>query len=174
MNLSFLGLPLFAGKNHFLGAEPIWAERVEIYDESGVHPQTANDYDESELVIEPKTGASFTATLYLQTSMLLKQDLLFPREETLLPIFTLYRSGNLTEKACDDLLGDLRIALGLPRQLAIASAVGIFLMGLCICCCLKTKKQREVPDSLLESSNDLSETAGEAGEGSIQVEKAET
>lgn len=28
MNLSFLGLPLFASKNHFLGAEEKWANLV--------------------------------------------------------------------------------------------------------------------------------------------------
>lgn len=35
MNLSFLGLPLFASKNHFLDTDEKWLERVEMYDEKG-------------------------------------------------------------------------------------------------------------------------------------------
>lgn len=42
MNLSFLGLPLFASKNHFLGASEEWANLVEVFDESQTYPQFAN------------------------------------------------------------------------------------------------------------------------------------
>jgi len=68
-----------------------------MYDESGKYIQKASHYDDTELVIEPKTGASFTATIYLQNSIYLDQDILFPREPHMLPVFTIYRSGNLTE-----------------------------------------------------------------------------
>jgi len=45
MNLSFLGLPLFASKNHFLGTDQYWLDKVEMYDESGLNRQLPNSYD---------------------------------------------------------------------------------------------------------------------------------
>jgi hypothetical protein len=42
MNLSFLGLPLFASQNHFLGTDSFWLDRIEIYDESGQNKQLPN------------------------------------------------------------------------------------------------------------------------------------
>jgi hypothetical protein len=51
MNLSFMGLPVFASKNHFLDAKDNWAELVDFYDRSGAHQQKANEYDETEVVI---------------------------------------------------------------------------------------------------------------------------
>jgi hypothetical protein len=47
MNLTFFGLPAMVGKNHFLGADPSWAQKVDIFDESGIYPQTANQWDDS-------------------------------------------------------------------------------------------------------------------------------
>ena len=32
MNLSFMGLPLFASKSHFLDTDPKWNTLVEMYD----------------------------------------------------------------------------------------------------------------------------------------------
>lgn len=77
MNLSFLGLPLFASKNHLLGTESKWADLIEVYDESQTHPQFANEFDETYVIMEPKSGATFSATLYLQTNLYLKKDILF-------------------------------------------------------------------------------------------------
>lgn len=51
MNLSFLGLPLFASQSHFLEADPYWLERMEMYDESGQNKQLPNDYDQCYITI---------------------------------------------------------------------------------------------------------------------------
>lgn len=45
MNLSFLGPPLFASKNHFLGTGQKWANKIQFYDESGKYPQYQSQYD---------------------------------------------------------------------------------------------------------------------------------
>jgi len=71
LNISFLGLPMFASKNHWYGADDYWMQQVDIYDESGTHKQVANSYDEVVLVLEPKSGATFEATLFLQSSVYL-------------------------------------------------------------------------------------------------------
>lgn len=156
MNLSFLGLPLFASKNHFLGAEPHWADLVETYDESGAHRQSANDYDETEVIMEPNSGATFVATLYLQTSVLLPQDALFTQPPRMLPVFTLYRSGNMTELVANDLLGDLKTALQAPKKLVLLSLFGVAFTGFLLACCgMRRAKRGEVSGSLLESSNEV-------------------
>lgn len=150
MNLSFLGLPLFASKNHFLGAEQYWADLVETYDETGAHPQQANDYDETEVIMEPNSGATFVATLYLQTNVLLPQDVLFKQQARMLPVFTLYRSGNMTEVVANDLLGDLKTALLAPKKLVLLSLFGIALTAfLLVCCMMRSSKREAVSGSLL-------------------------
>jgi hypothetical protein len=72
MNLSFMGLPLFASKNHLLGTDPKWNALLEVYDESGKNQQLPSVYDDTEIIMEPKSGATFTATIYLQTNVYLQ------------------------------------------------------------------------------------------------------
>lgn len=43
----------------------------------------------------------------------------------MLPVFTVYRSANLTEETANDLLGVLKIAIVLPRRMIIGSIIGI-------------------------------------------------
>jgi hypothetical protein len=59
INMSFLGLPVLTSKNHFRGADPIWQDRALIFDESGENRQMDNEWDESFLLMEPKSGATF-------------------------------------------------------------------------------------------------------------------
>jgi len=53
----------------------------------------------------------------------------------MLPVFTLYRSGNLTESAANDVLADLKTALTVPTKMALACFIGcIFsIFGVCAC-----------------------------------------
>ena len=95
--MSFLGLPIYGSQNHLLGAEDFWQDRIMVYDESGTNRQLPSQYDESFVTLEPKSGATFEALLYLQSSIYLQPDLLFPVERVMLPAFTVYRSANLTE-----------------------------------------------------------------------------
>ena len=67
-----------------------------------------------------------TGTTYLQTNMYFQKDPLF-REEVMLPLFTVYRSGNMSEEAANDLLGQLKIGQKLPIILGIVSVFGIVL-----------------------------------------------
>lgn len=53
----------------------------------------------------------------------------------MLPVFTLYRSGNLTESAANDLLGDLKIALAVPSKMTLFCIVGVIFCILGVCAC---------------------------------------
>ena len=39
LNIYFLGLPMFASKNHWYGADDYWSKQVDIYDESSTYKQ---------------------------------------------------------------------------------------------------------------------------------------
>jgi hypothetical protein len=52
-------------------------------------------------------------------------------------------------------LGDLKIALALPKILLIVSGVGILAMIVCILYLKKGKKERIVNESLLESTTSI-------------------
>lgn len=68
----------------------------------------------------------------------------------MLPVFTLNRSGNMTELAANDLLGDLKIALQAPKKLVLLSLFGIaFTAFLLACCGMKSQKRGEMSGSLL-------------------------
>jgi hypothetical protein len=92
-----MGAPLFISGNHFLrtDAEDAWREKMNIFDESGTYPQFASEYDRSELVVEANTGVLMTGTTYLQTNLYLQKDLIFDGV-MMLPVFTVYRSGNMS------------------------------------------------------------------------------
>lgn len=93
---------MFISKNHFLDAPSNWSELIDIYDENRTFVQNASVYDDTYILLEPTTGTSFTATIYLQSNYELKQDELFSRSGLMmLPIFTVWRSGNMSEHAID-------------------------------------------------------------------------
>jgi hypothetical protein len=72
----------------------------------------------------------------------------------MLPVFTLYRSGNMTEDSANDLLGDLKIALQAPRKLVLLSLFGIiFTIFLMIACSMRSKSS-EHSSSLLSSTHE--------------------
>lgn len=136
-------MPAVVSKNHFFDSDPKWLDKVEMYDELGENKQSPSYYDDSYLIIEPKTGVTFSATLYLQNSVHMRPDeVLFPQlESTMLPVMTLFRSANMTQDAADDLLGDLKVALAAPRKILIFSLSGLFFTLCGLCCCLFSQKK---------------------------------
>lgn len=66
--------PFFVSKNHFYDCPKNWSQLVDIYDESGRNKIEASFWDDTYLHIEPITGISFAATIYLQTNYLYEQD----------------------------------------------------------------------------------------------------
>lgn len=129
INMSFTGVPLFISKNHFLDADPAWENMVDIRSENG-YKQLSNPWDDTYLIVEPNTGASFTAVVYLQTNVLTSQDILFVREPIMIPVFSLYRSGNITESSAKDLFGDLQFALAAKRKLLLIGLFGLALTAM--------------------------------------------
>ena len=163
MNLSFQGFPCFIGKNHFLDAPKNWSELVGIYDESGKHKMEANEWDDSYIYLEPYSGASFTATIFLQSNYHYVPDLLFPetevgnKTERMLPMFSVYRSGNMSAEVVDEYFGDLRTAISSKRVFVI---LGFIILGvLCLLFCLLKRSQnlKNVKKQSLLESEALSE-----------------
>jgi|JI9StandDraft_1071089.scaffolds.fasta_scaffold548115_1 hypothetical protein len=93
--------------------------------------------------MEPKSGATFTATVFLQNNFhLIPDDILFPQlESAMLPIMAVYRSANLTQEAVDDVLGDLKTALEAPRKILIFSLSGLLVSISATICCLYRNKE---------------------------------
>jgi hypothetical protein len=87
----------------------------------------------------------------------MQPDVLFPYQPAMMPVFTLFRSANLSENSANDILGDLKTALGAPRKLLIASIVGVVVMGLCIACCIMRQRKKKSAESLLESTENALE-----------------
>ena len=155
-NLSFMGPPVFAGRNHFLGTEDGWEDMVEFYDETGTDLQEPNQYDETVMLMEPRSGAVFEATIYLQSSLYFKGgDVLFKNKPMMLPFMTVHRSGNATQDTVDDLFAPLKFALALPRKMVLISVVGMLMCLTGVCICRLASKKRVVKESLLESGHEL-------------------
>jgi hypothetical protein len=80
--------------------------------------------------------------------------MMFPVQEAMLPIFSLYRSANLTEEAAQRLLGDLKTALAAPRKIMLLSVTLLVAVLTCTCCCaVRDSKKKAVIPSLLESTD---------------------
>lgn len=73
---------------------------IGMYDEQQKYEFQPNIWDDTYIHIEPNTGTTFCATIYLQTNYYLEQDDLFWKNQTfMLPIFSIWRSGNISEHA---------------------------------------------------------------------------
>ena len=103
--------------------------------------------------MEPKSGATFEATCFLQSNFQFKGDMLFNISETMFPVVSVYRGANLTEDKAGDLLGPLKIAIKAPRYLTIFSVALLLLSISWTCCCIMRRKKQEVSPSLLESTD---------------------
>lgn len=71
----------------------------------------------------------------------------------MLPVFTLYRSGNLTEEKANELLGDLKTALAAPKKLIMLSIFGLICTACCVLGCSMKSKRMEMKESLMSSTN---------------------
>lgn len=71
LNISSInGAPLFVSKNHFLDCPKNWSQLIDMYDEKQTFIYEASIWDDTLIQIEPYTGTSFGATIYLQTNYL--------------------------------------------------------------------------------------------------------
>lgn len=131
--MSFAGAPIFVGKNHMYGADEKWAGLVEVVNEQNI-TQEGSVWDDTMLLVEPTSGAAFTAAIFLQTNCYVTPDLLFPGEERMLPVFSLYRSGNISQEKAEELFGDLKTAIAAPRIMMLLGL--IWLLGTVICLCV--------------------------------------
>lgn len=127
---SVAGAPLFISKNHFLDCPKNWSQFIDVYDEQQTFIYEASIYDDTYLQLEPNTGTSFGATIYLQTSYNFQMDELFERNQTLmLPVFSIWRAGNISDGAVEEYFGPLKIGFTIKR---LTLPIGLTLSGLCL------------------------------------------
>ena len=71
---------------------------------------------------------SFQSTLYLQANYLYEPDDLYTYNQTsFLPVFSIYRAGNLTEEQANNLFGEMKVAFvfqGVMFYVGIFVAIG--------------------------------------------------
>lgn len=73
----------------------------------------------------------------------------------MLPVFTIYRSGNMTQEIADKVLGDLKVALAAPTKLILLSVFGIIFTIFCmIASRLKQRRADAGSSSLISSTNE--------------------
>jgi hypothetical protein len=75
----------------------------------------------------------------------------------MMPVMTIYRSGNVTAEAADELLGDLRTALGAPTKLILFCVFGIVFTVFATVFCTMKRKRVEMSSSLLSSTHEEKE-----------------
>jgi hypothetical protein len=63
----------------------------------------------------------------MMTNLLTTKDELFDRDVRMMPIFTLHRTGNISDADADKLLSKLRKAIALPKIGIIIGSVGLAL-----------------------------------------------
>ena len=143
---------MFISKNHFYDCPKNWSSFIDVYDEHQTFIYEASKYDDTYLHIEPITGTTFCALVYLQTSYQFQMDELFERNQTMmLPISTIWSSGNITESAVEKYFGSLKIILkikGLTLPIGLALAGLSLLIGLGVYLRMRKLKKQEgaVPD----------------------------
>jgi hypothetical protein len=70
----------------------------------------------------------------------------------MLPVFTIYRSGNMTQEIADKVLGDLKVALAAPTKLILLSVFGIIFTVFCLIACRLKQRRADAGSSSLISS----------------------
>ncbi|EAR89297.2 CD36 family protein (macronuclear) [Tetrahymena thermophila SB210] len=116
---SILQAPVFNTKTHMYQMQPNMSERIVLYNKDG-NLQYPNEWDDTQMYVEPYTGVSLGITLNLQGVLLFEPDLLFNKikEPVMIPFFYVYRSGNFTQAKVDDIYGALKAGL-LIQQLVL-------------------------------------------------------
>lgn len=124
-NVSFTGAPMYVSRNHFYGADPYWADQVDLLEENSDNKQFANEWDDLFIHVEPNSGMLFDAYLLMQTNAYTTQDELFSGNRIMLPVFSVLRAGNISDYAVNELLTDLRAAIGMKSKILVVGIVGV-------------------------------------------------
>jgi hypothetical protein len=120
---SLNGFPIFTSKNHFKDSSKNWSDIIDIWDENRTFIYHASKWDDSYIhyeviiyIIQPYSGATFSAVLYLQSNYFYEKDDLFTQNQTyLLPVFSINRGGNFSEAGANKVFGLLKTGLTLKN-----------------------------------------------------------
>lgn len=71
-----------------------------------------------------------------------------------MPVFSIFRSGNMTQEIADEVLGDLKIAMAAPTKLILLSVFGIIFTVFCMIASRLKQRRRADAGSLLSSTHE--------------------
>jgi len=80
-------------------------------------PEDAKLFNESYFDIEPFSGGTVTAAQKLMISALIERDELFEIDSKFVPIYFVFRTGNLTDTSINMIFGDLVTGLGVKSMI---------------------------------------------------------
>jgi len=121
---SIIKAPFFAHKPYYFQCGIPDAMRPDIQmtdwssDSEGDHDDQKL-FNESFFDIEPFSGGTVTAAQKLMISALIERDELFEIDDKFVPVYFVFRTGNLTDSTIDMLFGDLITGLGVKSIISI-------------------------------------------------------
>ncbi|CAK57119.1 unnamed protein product (macronuclear) [Paramecium tetraurelia] len=138
--------PAVVSLPHFYQSQSNLSDLVTIVNKDG-HVITANDYDKIYANIEKYSGAPLQAVIQFMISMKIQKDELFVnvKEDMVLPLITLYNSGNFTEKGVKANFGELKTGLSTINwgwYLVMTVGIIMILGAVLIVVIAKYKKQK--------------------------------
>ena len=108
-----------------------WLELVDIYNQDySIRYEEISHWDDTFILVEPYTGVSFQSVIYLQNNFYHQPDALYTYPiGTMMPIFAISRSGNLTEEKFHQLFDPLVMGLKF-KQVVVYIGIGLALLSI--------------------------------------------
>lgn len=125
-----------------------WLEKVDIYSEDmEIKYEEVSHWDDTFVIIEPYTGTSFQSCIYLQNNYYHQPNELYTYPiDTMMPIFSINRAGNLTEDKFHELYDPLVMGLSAKSAVVyIGIAMAVIFLALFVVgtfCLRKLKRER--------------------------------
>lgn len=129
---SVFKVPMYASKPYYRDCDNLFNARPDIKLLNITH-QKSEDQDDQDLYyeswidIEPYTGLVMRAAQKLLISAFIEKDELFEIDDKFVPIYNIFRTGNFTQVATDQVLGDLFVGLTFKQVFEILGVTITFL-----------------------------------------------
>ncbi|EGR30149.1 hypothetical protein IMG5_140280 [Ichthyophthirius multifiliis] len=132
---------------------------TEILDIQGNKVVSNKEKDGLFMDIEPYSGITLAAAINVQVNMLIEPDELFDiKQPVLIPIYNTFRTGNWSDSAIDNQLGELKMALVAKRSIEISGYIigGVFIV-LSLILLYRIKKIKNIEYEQQNKNNQLLE-----------------
>jgi len=113
-------------------------------------------FNESFFDIEPYSGGVINAAQKLMISALIEKDELFEMDSKFVPIYYVFRTGNLSASSIDHIFGDLFVGVGMKSAINV---IFVTLITLFICLAIYAYIQNRVEELRLDAEMDRSGTS---------------